>query len=187
MAMKNKISLALVLTALTYCANVFAVGLGDTVTDFETAHNHGYRQVFNELNLVNVGYSRENCLQYSGNDNFGSPPRIGSMHITVPKQYRDDAIFYDWAATLMPKDAQPVRAFLGKQDKIFPELREVYIFKSETLAKLKGYPTKGGIFSLSIHSEIDNQHRIALMFLTDHDMTEEAKDMKMMLVKPPKK
>ncbi|HEX9080264.1 MAG TPA: hypothetical protein VF795_11795 [Desulfuromonadaceae bacterium] len=129
-----------------------AAGLGSTFAEFEQEWNHGYREVFGAaaqgVTDVHVGYDADRCLVYErGFKSFDN--HIGRINGNTRGLFgAGDGLptkpqFVAGIKKLIPADAKLVGKYRDKFN-----TKEVYIYKSATLASTKGIEKSHGYHSI---------------------------------------
>lgn len=172
-------TMCLPLLVLLLCSSPsFAMGLGDTVNDFEKAWNKGYRRVFSSTNTVHVGFAESIHIAYVTGDwgrSFGNPPRIGwvegnakGLFGAAISQNPTTEQFFKGIQSLLPSDFQLVNAYEARKERT----KQIFTFKSNTISHLPsvnesmayakdGFKNPVGTFFLIVNGDISDQKRIA--------------------------
>jgi len=171
------------LLALSFLStgNSWAVGLGDTFSEFDRAWGKGYRQEFpigSGVIDVRVGRDRKRSISYSKgwNDFAGRVGKIqgetwglfGAADNSLPSTKQ----FLTGIKSMMPADARLVAKYTSSK---LGWLRELYIFHSPMLAKKPEigkslayyYETKAiGKFFLAVNHNIDDSRYVVNFMLS---------------------
>lgn len=155
-------------------ADVLAAGLGSKFADFEQEWNKGYRKesvVTNGLIDVNVGRDKKHSIAYSKGGWRDFDGRIGEIHgeawgLFGAAEYRLPTTkqFLDGTRSMMPADSKLIAKYTSSEP---GWLREVYLYKSDTLSRLPGiskssaYNSKAiGKFILLVNHDIDSRAHV---------------------------
>jgi len=154
-----------VILVMTLPTLAYAAGIGSKFKDFENEWNKGYKQEFGDD--VRIGYNKKRSIAYSKSDSFDGKVAyisgelwgmFGADGNSLPTQ----AQFAKGIRSMMPSDSKLISKYVG--DRGYKQA--MYIFKSETLSRMKGIDTLTSY-------KIDKNPKGLFFLKTTHDVSNE--------------